>query len=167
MFEKLIIRTLDGDSLCFCCWAVFWQACCHCSLHSFRSVEEIAYAVINVIDGIRVHLRDIATAVDDREIATACQWLEFGPGHPDIENRLTEAPMVTISVAKKRGSNAVAVAQAVHQMVAKIKSETLSDEIHVEVLRDYGETADDKVSNLVLSLAFAVLICTTTTIQMT
>ena len=69
---------------------------------------------------------------------------------------MTAYPMVSISVAKQRGSNAVAVAENVHQLMERLQREVLPDEIHLEVIRDYGKTADEKVNNLTSSLGFAV-----------
>ncbi len=124
---------------------------------NFRSLDEVSGAVINVINGVPVHLRDVATVRDDREIATRHQWLMFGPGHSKFSTGVEAPPMVTIGVAKKRGTNAVQVARDVHDLIAELQQEFLPEKVHVEVLRDYGQTANDKVNNLVLSLAFAVL----------
>jgi multidrug efflux pump subunit AcrB len=44
----------------------------------------------------------------------------------------------------------------VHELMARLKQEVLPDEIHIEVIRDYGKTANEKVNNLTSSLAFAV-----------
>ena len=133
----------------------------------FQSVDELASAVINVIDGIPVHLKDVASVSDSREIATHYQWLEFGsghasrghvsPGHTRYRPKPGDAQMITISVAKQRGSNAVRVAQDVHDLMEELKKDVLPPEMHIEVLRDYGVTANDKVNDLVLSLSFAVV----------
>ena len=64
--------------------------------------------------------------------------------------------MVTLSVAKQPGSNAVTVAQAVHDKIAVLQQSIFPQNVQVEVLRDYGETANEKVNNLTTSLAFAV-----------
>ncbi len=64
--------------------------------------------------------------------------------------------MVTLSVAKQRGSNAVKVAEDVHRLVSNFRQKILPPEVRVEVLRDYGATANQKVNNLTSSLAFAI-----------
>ena len=61
-----------------------------------------------------------------------------------------------ISVAKQRGSNAVSVARSVHDTISRLQAELLPPEVQVEVLRDYGETANEKVNNLASSLGFAI-----------
>lgn len=122
-----------------------------------RNVEELRSSVINVVDGIPVYLGDIAEIVDGPAEAEHYTWMDFAPGHPAFDGANENYPMVTISVAKQRGSNAVAVAEDVHRLMDRLKQEVLPAEIHVEVIRDYGQTADEKVNNLISSLGIAVL----------
>jgi multidrug efflux pump subunit AcrB len=121
-----------------------------------RTVEELNSFVVNVIDGIPVYLGDIAEIIDGPAEPDQYTWIDFAPGHPAFNGANDGYPMVTISVAKQRGSNAVAVAENVHELMQKLQREVLPAEIHVEVIRDYGKTADEKVHNLTSSLAFAV-----------
>ena len=121
-----------------------------------RNVDELNAFVVNIIDGIPVYLGDIAEIVDGPAEPDQYTWIDFAPGHPDYKYANAAYPMVSISVAKQRGSNAVAVAENVHQMMQQLQREVLPDEIHLEVIRDYGKTADEKVNNLTSSLGFAV-----------
>jgi len=121
-----------------------------------RTVGELKTFVVNVIDGIPVYLGDIAEIVDGPAEPDQYTWIDFAPGHPFYNGANDGYPMVTISVAKQRGSNAVEVAENVHQLMARMQGEILPAEIHVEVIRDYGKTADEKVNNLTSSLGFAV-----------
>ena len=123
----------------------------------FRSADELASMVVNVIDGTPITLRDVADVVDGPAEATAYTWIDFAPGHPAFHSGNDGYPSVSISVAKQRGSNAVQVANDVHTTLAQLKRELIPDEIHFEVIRDYGQTADEKVNDLTSSLAFAVL----------
>lgn len=123
-----------------------------------RTVEELNSFVVNVIDGIPVYLGDIAEIIDGPAEPEYYTWMDFAPGHPSFKaGNDNSYPMVSISVAKQRGSNAVAVAENVHQLMSRLQREVLPEEIHVEVIRDYGQTADEKVNNLISSLGFAVL----------
>lgn len=121
-----------------------------------RSVDELNAFVVNIIDGIPVYLGDIAEIVDGPAEPDQYTWIDFAPGHPAYKDANSGYPMVSISVAKQRGSNAVAVAENVHQLMERLQREVLPDEIHLEVIRDYGKTADEKVNNLTSSLGFAV-----------
>jgi len=121
-----------------------------------RAVDELDAFVVNVVDGVPVYLGDVANIIDGPGEAEDYTWIDFTPGHPDYKTDSNGYPMVSISVAKQRGSNAVAVAQNVHALMGRLQREILPDEIHIEVLRDYGKTADEKVNNLTSSLALAI-----------
>ena len=120
-----------------------------------RSTEALQSLVVNVIDGTPIFLKDVADIIDGPDEPNYYTWIDFSAGHPDAAN--DTSPMVSISVAKQRGSNAVQVADDVHQLMSRLKKELLPDEIRVEVIRDYGETANEKVNNLAASLGFAVV----------
>ena len=125
-----------------------------------RSLDELRKLVVNVIDGEPVYLQDVSTIVDGPAEVESYTWVEFTNQHPHFagkQNPDTENyPMVAISVAKQRGSNAVKVADNVHQLISQLRTELLPPDIHVDILRDYGQTANEKVNNLVQSLAFAI-----------
>ena len=122
-----------------------------------RNIDELRQMLVNVIDGMPVYLNDVATIVDGPAEPEDYSWIEFAPGHPEFGDRAESFPMVTISVAKNRGSNAVSVAREVHERMDSLKQHLLPPEVHVEVLRDYGQTANEKVNNLSSSLAFAII----------
>lgn len=124
---------------------------------ALRSADELANTLVNVVDGVPVLLREVATVVDGPEEAGSYSWIDFAPSHPVWREGAEDYPAVTVSVAKKRGSNAVAVAAEVHQLLDELREELLPPEIHVEVIRDYGQTANEKVNNLASSLGFAIL----------
>ena len=122
-----------------------------------RSSAELEMLPVNVIDGIAVYLQDVATITDGPAEPQNYNWIEFAPGHPRFGQGHESYPMVTISVAKHRGSNAVSVAREVHERVTALQASLLPAEVQVEVLRDYGKTANEKVNNLSSSLAFAIV----------
>jgi multidrug efflux pump subunit AcrB len=122
-----------------------------------RSAEQLRALVVNVVDGIPVYLRDVADITDGPEEPENYTWLNFAEGHALADKYKGDYPMVTIAVAKKRGSNAVSVAENVHARLAQLQRELLPPEVQLEVLRDYGQTADDKVNNLTTSLGFAIV----------
>ena len=122
-----------------------------------RSVDELKQTVINVVDGQPVFLQDVAEIIDGPAEPDNYSWIDFSERHPSYQAEHTNLPMVAISIAKQRGSNAVKVAEDIHSAVAQLQSEILPSDVRVEVLRDYGQTANEKVNNLTSSLAFAVL----------
>ena len=124
----------------------------------FRDIETLKHAPISVIDGSVILLKDIAHITDGPAEQSSYTWIDFANGHQQqhYSSNSDDHPMVTISVAKQKGSNAVTVAQAVHDKIAALQQSIFPQNVHVEVLRDYGETANEKVNNLTTSLAFAV-----------
>ena len=65
---------------------------------------------------------------------------------------------VTIAIAKKKGSNAVWVANAVLRKPKSCGSTIVPGDMELVVTRNYGLTADEKVNELVEGLAVAILI---------
>lgn len=138
-----------------------------------RTLSELENLPVNIIDGQAVFLRDVAMVSDGPAEASDYGWISFGPAHPQnsihagsissaselsvLSAYSASHPMVSISVAKQRGSNAVEVARQVHEKLAQLQAELFPPEIHIEVMRDYGQTANEKVNNLSASLAFAIL----------
>ncbi|HCH70912.1 MAG TPA: AcrB/AcrD/AcrF family protein [Colwellia sp.] len=128
----------------------------------FRDIAALKNTPINVIDGSVILLKDIANITDSPAEQSSYTWIDFANGHQQKHYSSSSSsnngdhPMVTISVAKQPGSNAVTVAQAVHDKIAVLQQSIFPQNVQVEVLRDYGETANEKVNNLTTSLAFAV-----------
>ncbi len=65
---------------------------------------------------------------------------------------------VTIAVAKKKGSNAVWVADAVLHRAEELRKSIVPSNMELIVTRNYGLTANEKVNELVEALAVAILI---------
>ncbi len=121
----------------------------------YRTVTELKETPVSVVDGSIILLKDIATIIDGPREQNTYAWLDFNHKLAGRKSR-TDHPMVTISVAKQPGSNAVTVAKAVHEKMAELQRNIFPENVHIEVLRDYGATANEKVNNLTTSLAFAI-----------
>jgi len=119
---------------------------------TYRDIDALKQTPLSVIDGSVILLKDIAEVIDGPAEQTSYTWLDYA----NTPNNSSDHPMVTISIAKQRGSNAVTVANAVHEKMAHLQSTIFPANVEVQVLRDYGETANDKVNDLTTSLAFAV-----------
>jgi len=121
---------------------------------TYRDINALKETPISVIDGSVILLKDIADVVDGPAEQTSYTWLDYA--NNSINGASADHPMVTISIAKQRGSNAVTVANAVHKKIAQLQSAIFPANVEVQVLRDYGATANEKVNDLTTSLAFAV-----------
>ena len=113
------------------------------------SAREVENLVVGVYDSRPVYLRDIATVLDGPEEAVHHARIGFPDG--------AAYPAVTLALAKKKGSNAVEVAAHILRRLEELKKNVIPDGVWVEVTRNYGHTAQDKVNDLLRSLAFAIL----------
>lgn len=122
------------------------------------TTETLGELVVNVVDGVPVQLTDVARVVDGPAEPDAYTWLQFGPAHEQQASNAEPRPAVSLAVAKQRGANAVHVAAEVREALAGMQAEFFPPEVRLELIRDYGRTANAKIGELVGSLAFAVLI---------
>ncbi len=67
-------------------------------------------------------------------------------------------PAVTIAVAKRKGTNAVWVAEEILKEAERFRLEVLPEGVYLRTTRDYGRTADEKVNELVEALLVAIAI---------
>jgi multidrug efflux pump subunit AcrB len=125
-----------------------------------QSAGELRKLVINVVDGVPIYLEDVARVIDGPAEAISYTWLGFGPASDLQQQNPGIYPAVAISIAKKKGANAVWVARAVEEYFAKLKRDIFPPEINYRIIRNYGRTADDKINNLVSSLLVAMLTVT-------
>ena len=129
------------------------------------SVEEVKGLVVGVDNGKPVYIRDVAEVQDGPEEADTYTHLVFGPGasiDPDTRNLSgvvtgSRYNQVTISVAKRKGTNAVQVSEGLIAKIEELKKSVIPSNVNVLVTRNYGRTADEKVSELVKHLGIAVI----------
>jgi multidrug efflux pump subunit AcrB len=68
-------------------------------------------------------------------------------------------PAVTIALSKKKGTNAVALADALLAQAEELRRDkVIPDDVRLVVTRNFGLTADEKVNELIEALGLAVLI---------
>jgi multidrug efflux pump subunit AcrB len=141
--------------------------------------DELRDLVVAVSAERPVYLRDVATVVDGPEEATNYVRHGWGPARGfDTEEGFTgteigtetmptagtagpqpvSQPAVTIALAKKKGTNAVWVAQSILAATEKLKHDVIPDDMAVVVTRNAGWTANEKVNDLVEALGVAIFI---------
>jgi multidrug efflux pump subunit AcrB len=125
-----------------------------------KTPEELERVVVGLHQGRPVFLRDVADVTDGPEEADQYVWFGFGPGAEGLASQANphaDYPAVTVALAKQRGTNAVAVAQAILNKTDELKRSLIPSDIHVAVTRDYGQTADEKANELLKHLLYAVV----------
>ncbi|MBC7152333.1 MAG: efflux RND transporter permease subunit [Rhizobium sp.] len=125
---------------------------------SHASAEDVRKQIVTVSNGRPVYVRDIATVTDGppSEIMAFSRF-SFGPGDPRFgEASSADMPAVTIAVAKKKGANAVVVANAAIDRVERMQASFVPKNIQVVVTRDEGEKANAAVNLLLEHLLVAL-----------
>ncbi|PWB72738.1 multidrug transporter AcrB, partial [candidate division GN15 bacterium] len=105
-----------------------------------RDVDDINRVVIGVFNGAPVYLRDVAHVVDGPEELT--QVVVFGSGSASGKRHEDEAA-VTLSIAKRAGTNAIEVARKVLEKVEMIRPKLIPSDVQMTITRHYGETAEE------------------------
>ncbi|MEA3231873.1 MAG: efflux RND transporter permease subunit, partial [Thermodesulfobacteriota bacterium] len=127
-----------------------------------KTAQDVRQVVVGVHEGRPVYLRDIATVEDGPPGPT--QYVFFGTGPAAEEKKIAHEssaegvfPAVTLTVAKRKGTNAVSVAEEILTRIEDIKGIIIPDNIHMTVTRHYGETAKEKSDELLLHMGIAVI----------
>jgi multidrug efflux pump subunit AcrB len=120
-----------------------------------RTAEEVGRVVVGAYGQRPVYLRDVAQIVDGPE--EAADYVLFGVGPAAREKNVAPAPAVTLSIAKRKGTNAIVIADRVIEKVGEIKGRTIPDGVALTVTRNYGETAAEKSNELLLHMLIAIV----------
>lgn len=115
-----------------------------------RTAEDVRNVVVGVANEKAVFVRDVAQVTDGGEEPT--QYVRTV--RADAREFL---PAVTIAVAKRKGTNAVIVADKVLQRVEPLKGGVIPSDVHLEITRHYGETAAEKSNELLFHMLIAVV----------
>jgi len=125
-----------------------------------ETVTDVENLVVGVQQNQPIYLKQIATIVDGPEIPSNYVALGFGKASKKAETYKSEYPAVTISIAKRKGADAMKISDVILDKVEHLKKTLIPDDVHVEVTRNYGETASQKVSELLMHLVGAILAVT-------
>ncbi len=137
-----------------------------------RTAEDVANLVVAVFDGRPVYLRDVARIEDGPEELS--NYVLYGKGplarHSHVMASAAGAgledgsgvvgdlvPAVTISVAKRKGTNAIVLADRVIEKVEGLRGLLIPDDIQLTVTRNYGETAQEKSDELLFHMFLAII----------
>lgn len=124
------------------------------------SRDEVENLIIGTNQGHPVYLRQVATVEDGPERPS--QYVFYGNGHQNglAAKFSSEYPAVTLSIAKKKGADAMSLSSRIIAKVEHLKKELVPSEVQITVTRNYGETASEKVSELLLHLFVAIIAVT-------
>lgn len=120
---------------------------------TLQGVPDIGLLLLTSRDGRPVYVKDVASIV----VGAMQQDRRVWNMTPSKNGALDTRPAVSIALAKRKGANAVIVAEEVVHRLETIKQRIIPDDLQVEVTRNYGETATEKADELLFHLALATI----------
>jgi len=119
---------------------------------TLQTASEIGNLLLTARDGRPVYVRDVAKvelAGDSNETrVTDVRKTQSG-----LERR----PAVSLAIAKRAGTNAVAIADSIVHRLDQVRGQIFPADIEMAITRDYGETANEKANELLFHLGLATV----------
>ncbi len=127
-----------------------------------KTRQDVASVVVGIADNRPVYLRDVATITDGP--GEPDQYVFFGAGPAADEKGIASEkapagvfPAVTLTVAKRKGTNAITVAERVLDRIEDARGRVIPDNLHMTITRHYGETAREKSNELLFHMMIAIV----------
>ncbi len=115
-----------------------------------RTAQDVGSVVVGVANGKPVFVRNIAEISDGGEEPAEYVRMIRAAGQQFL-------PAVTLSVSKRKGANAVTVAENVLRQVELLRGSVIPSDVRVDITRNYGETAAEKSNELLFHMLIAVV----------
>ncbi len=134
----------------------FNQANTHTPIVAGQTLQgepDISLLLLTTRDGRPVYLKDVATVV----VGGAQRDTHVWNMAKTAEGGLARTPAVTLAFAKRKGSNAVTVADDLLKRLETVKTRLITDDLTLSVTRNYGETATEKANELLFHLFLATI----------
>jgi len=122
--------------------------------------EDVENLVVGVNKNMPVYLKQVATVQDGPSTARSYVSFGYGKANEKFKTAKSEYPAVTISIGKVKGADAMKISDKIIDKVELLKKNLIPTDVHVEVTRNYGETASHKVGELLLHLGIAIIAVT-------
>jgi len=124
----------------------------------FTSRADLESVVVGVQQGRPIYLRDVAEQIVDGP-SEPSNYVLFGTTRASAAagSAPQQYPGVTITVAKRKGTNATDIANAVLKRIDEMKGVAIPNDVHVTTTRNYGDTAKAKSDELLEHLLLATL----------
>ena len=120
---------------------------------TLQGVPDIGLLLLTTRDGRPVYVKDVADVTVGAAEPEHRAWTMTRLADGQLQRR----PAVTIAVAKRKGSNAVVVAEDVMRQLDAVKGRVIPADLEVSVTRNYGATASEKANELLFHLALATV----------
>ncbi|MBF0444179.1 MAG: efflux RND transporter permease subunit [Magnetococcales bacterium] len=120
-----------------------------------RNAYDLSQLMVGTRFGSPIYVRDVAQVFSGPEETKQMVTYTTGPAYTGDAVPTSAAAAVTIAVAKKMGSNGVTVANDILSRIEELKGILIPNNVNVAVTRNYGETANEKVNELLFKLVVA------------
>lgn len=127
------------------------------------SADDVAALVVGQVAGRPIYLREIATITDGPSEPAAYVLHGQSEGlNADAVGPKTVAQnaAVTLSISKRRGADAMNIAEQVIAKTEAIRTKLIPSDVYVEVTRNYGASASEKVAELLMHLIGSIVAVT-------
>jgi multidrug efflux pump subunit AcrB len=121
----------------------------------FTRREDLESVVVGLAHGHVVYLRDVADKIVDGA-AEPADYVVYGTTNVS-QGGAQQHPAVTITVAKRKGTNATDISNAVLKRVHEMQGVTIPNDVTITTTRNYGDTAKAKSDELLEHLLLATL----------
>jgi multidrug efflux pump subunit AcrB len=120
------------------------------------TANDLQQVVVGVHQGHPVYLRSVAASIADGP-SEPHDYVLYANGAAARDPVQGDYPAVTITLAKRKGTNATEITQAAEKKIDSLRGYLLPSDLNVTVTRNYGETAKDKSNELLKHLLLATL----------
>jgi multidrug efflux pump subunit AcrB len=120
---------------------------------TLSGVPDIGLLLLTSRDNRPVYVKDVADVVVGARQGESRAWHLSRRADGGLEQR----PAVTLAVAKRKGANAVVVAEQILERLERIKGSLVPSGIDIVTTRNYGETAGEKADELLFHLLGATV----------
>jgi multidrug efflux pump subunit AcrB len=118
---------------------------------TLQGVPDIGLLLITARDGRPVYVKDVADVVVGAAEPDHRAWTLTRSTTGALEKR----PAVTLAFAKRKGANAVVVADQLLERLKTVEGRLVPNDVSVTITRNYGATATEKANELLFHLALA------------
>ncbi|MGD0641356.1 MAG: efflux RND transporter permease subunit [Roseiarcus sp.] len=120
---------------------------------TLQGVPDVGLLLLTSRDGRPVYVKDVASVVVGAAEPEHRAWTMTRLSNGELQRR----PALTIAIAKRKGANAVSVADDVLRRLEIVKGRIVPPGVDVAVTRNYGATATEKANELLFHLGLATL----------
>ena len=120
---------------------------------TLQTLTEIGNLLLTARDGRPVYVRDVADIV----LATDPNETRVSAVTKTEARGLERAPAVSLAIAKRPGTNAVAISAEIVKRLEAVRGQIFPEDVEMTVTRNYGESANEKANELLFHLGLATI----------